>query len=272
MNDIAIFTMCKNEKYLFPIWYKYYSKYIPKNNIFVLDHESTDNSIRHGNNIDNLRVKVTLSEMKKTLYNKKIVHNKYKYDEKWRRMIIQNFRDQLYNIGYKVVIFTDTDEIICPNPKKYKDLKEYLLKFLISNQTFVNCIGHEVYAYKDEPLIKWKEKILQQRHIWYKNWMYNKPLIAKANDKFEWSLGFHKRTDNKYNGDKDLLLIHLKRIDYISALKKFIENNKTKFNPNQEKHFAQYYSNIDLFDENWNEYKTSNKKLERIPDEYKEVV
>ena len=202
----------------------------------------------------------------------KIVRNKYKYDEKWRRMIIQNFRNQLYNIGYKVVIFTDTDEIICPNPKKYKNLKEYLLKFLNSNQSFVNCNGYEVYAYKDEPIIKWKEKILEQRYIWYKNWMYNKPLIAKANDKFEWSLGFHKRTDNKYNGDKDLLLIHLKRIDYISALKKFIENNKAKFNPNQEKHFAQYYSNIDLFDENWNEYKTSNKKLERIPDEYKEVV
>ena len=184
--------------------------------------------------INGLKSRIPINKMGSSYYIKQNLVNKYKFDEEWRVSMVQNFRNSLYNLGYKVVIFTDVDEIIAPDPDKYTNLKVYLEKFIKSKDTYVNCSGWEIYSYKDAPLINYKEKILSQRTIWYKNWMYNKPAIAKSTDIYEWSKGFHKRTDGKYNGDKDLILIHLNRIDYISSLKRFIKNNTLVYNPEQE--------------------------------------
>ena len=117
-------------------------------------------------------------------------------------------------------------------------------------------------------------RIILRLLIMYKilNWMYNKPAIAKSSDIYEWSKGFHKRLDGKYNGDKDLILIHLNRIDYISSLKRFIKNNTLVYNPKQEKHIGKYYTNVDMFDKGWDQYKESKSKLENIPEKYRIII
>ena len=269
MDNIAIFTMTKDEKVFFPIWLKYYSRFFKKQNIYVLDNETSDGSLKNGYLSANFPQKrLSISELNKSKFITIPVINSYVFDEKWRVNKVTQFRNHLYKLKYSIVIFVDTDEILIPDPLYYKDLTEYLLKFLQKNDTFITTFGHEIHSFKTDKKIDLKKSIFSQRKIWHKNYGYNKPLIAKNGVNLKWVIGFHDTHDNKYNIDKHLILLHLHKIDYQYSKKRHKKFSKLKWNPKQNK-FVGYWYNLNLkdfdnqFDKFWNLYKTKNLKLKK---------
>ena len=94
MRKSAIFTMVKNEKVFLPIWESYYKKHFSSDDIFILDHNSTE--------------EICLEIAKK--YNYIPIKNPY-YDDLWRTEVIKAFQKFLLEI-YDFVLFTDADEIL----------------------------------------------------------------------------------------------------------------------------------------------------------------
>ena len=81
MDNIAIFTMSKDEKVFFPIWYKYYSKYFKKNNIYVLDNNTIDDSLKNGyTSLTFPSKRISISQLNKSKFIKIPVKNKFVYD------------------------------------------------------------------------------------------------------------------------------------------------------------------------------------------------
>lgn len=185
----ALITMVHNEPVFLPIWLGYYSRFFDEADIYVFDNESDDGStdrpgfvripVRHG-----------------------------RVDHAWMLRTIQELQHELLD-RYDVVLVTDVDEIVAPNPA-WGTLGEYLDRF---DEEWVNCLGYELLHVRDEePPLRLEEPILAQRHYWYFNDAYNK--AALATELMEWTPGFHGRTDGSYNLDPDLRMIHLHRMDY----------------------------------------------------------
>ena len=274
MDNIAIFTMSKDEKVFFPIWYKYYSKYFKKQNIYVLDNNTIDDSLKNGyTSLTFPSKRISISQLNKSKFIKIPVRNKFVYDEKWRLKQVIKFRNHLYKLKYSAVIFLDTDEILIPDPLYYKNLKEYLITFLQKKDTFITTSGYEIHSHQTDTKINLRKKILSQRNIWHKNYTYNKPIITKNGEKLQWTVGFHETRDKKYNIDKQLILFHLHKMDYQLSKKKHTKFSKLKWNPNQNKQLTYWYNlNLSTFDKEfdnfWNLYKTKNQKLESIPSRF----
>lgn len=186
----AVFTIVKNEKYFLPIWLKYYNKAFNKEDIYILDHQSTDSST------DCLNVNVIKIE------NDKI------FDHEWLRNIVNSFQAKLLE-EYETVVFAEADELILP---RYVSLNEYLDSF---NKDYVSCTGYEIFHdVYSENTFNPNLPIFSQRKYWFRTDIYDKTIISKK--PCNWSLGFHfAEISSIYkNKDDDLLLIHLHRLDY----------------------------------------------------------
>ena len=192
----CIFTIVKNERIFLPIWLKYYSKYFTGEDIYIIDHEPDDGSIEE-----------CLHKYKfKTI---RFCHKTY--DNIWKINVANQIqRDLLSN--YEYVLYADADEIIVPNPGRYKDLKEYIFK---CNKNYVGVTSFEVIHLKEkESPIDLCKPILEQRKYWYRKGVsYDKTLLSKQ--PLKWTPGFHEAKNiEKYYRDKDLWMIHLHKMDY----------------------------------------------------------
>jgi hypothetical protein len=181
--------MVHNEAVLFPVWLKYYRQFFDPQDIYVLDHESTDGSTEVGGFV---RVPVS----------------REKVDWGWHRDVIQEQQHRLI-ARYDLVLCTDVDEIVALDPR-LGTISDYIDRF---DQEFVNCLGYEIIHVKDsEPALQLDSPILEQRSYWYYNPAYSKPLMSRV--PMYWHGGLHCRVDGRTNPDRDLFLIHLHRVDY----------------------------------------------------------
>src|SRR5690348_4052778 len=172
----ALITMVHDEAFFLPIWLGYYSRYFEPADIYVLDHDTTDGSTdREGF----VRIPVSHDAV----------------DHTWMVETIQALQHKLFE-EYDVVVVTDVDEIIVPNPV-FTNLGEYLDEF---DQEFVNCHGFELVHMRDrEPPYVPGVPILDQRSYWFENALYSKPAIATKPT--VWLPGFHFREDRRTNDD-----------------------------------------------------------------------
>lgn len=147
---------------------------------------------------------------------------------------------------YTCVLYTDTDEFIVPDPKRYPGgLKQYFASFaadtsLQTRRTNGMELAHISYGngsfsfdnvknasalssaqmqeiwkehgYIEAPM-NWSRPILSQRRYWINVFKYSKPLLTKIPIRYR--PGFH----NNFVGpmvlmDPDLVLIHMKSSDY----------------------------------------------------------
>ncbi len=185
----AIITIVNNEAIYFPIWLSYYSRFFAETDIYVLDNETTDGSTDGPGFV---RIPVQRDAL----------------DNLWMVGQVQNLQHDLLR-RYDVVVATDVDEIIAPNPA-LGTLGDYLDRF---DEEWVNCLGYEVVHQRDrEPPLELGRPLLSQRRYWFFNDTYDKPAVATA--PLDWGPGFHKRSDQHFNLDPDLRLIHLHRLDY----------------------------------------------------------
>jgi hypothetical protein len=185
----AIVTMAHNEKVLLPIWWHYYSRCFRPEDIYILDHETTDGSTSGGGFV---RISVCRSVV----------------DWGWHRDMLQAEQHRLLE-KYEIVLCTDVDELVAPDPR-VGTLGDYLDKF---EEDFVTCRGYELLHLKEsEPPIDLSRPILEQRHCWFSNPAYSKPLLARV--PMHWHGGLHTRVDGAVQQDPNLYLIHLHRLDY----------------------------------------------------------
>jgi hypothetical protein len=173
----------------FPIWLRYYSRFFAAEDIYVLDHESTDDSTAGGGFV---RIPVTHDGV----------------DHTWMVRTIESIQHDLIK-RYDVVLITDVDEIVAPEPD-WGSLGDYIDRF---DEEFVNCLGYELLHVRDvEGPFRADRPVLEQRGHWFANDGYDKPLISTV--PMEWTPGFHTRSDGRLVLDPDLRLIHLHRMDY----------------------------------------------------------
>lgn len=203
----AIFVMVQDEKIFLPIWLKYYSRYIDGNDIYVFDHRTTDGSI----------------EECAGLFKFNIIKLDYPYsfDHPWFQFVARTVQAKLLKY-YEYVIFTDIDEIILADINKYSGLDDYINNL---DSDYVRCFGYELIHLKDkEETFDLKKPVLAQRKYWYHNIYYDKTLISKK--PLFWKIGFHNVVNIKSNMDKDLLLIHIHKLDFDMCWNKSFERSK----------------------------------------------
>jgi hypothetical protein len=182
-------TMVRDEAVFLPIWLRYYSRFFAPEDIYVLDHGTTDGSTEQG---EFVRVPIEHATV----------------DHAWRLQAVEEQQRRLLE-SYDVVLAVDVDEIVAPDPD-WGTLDDYLAGF---QEEFVNCLGYEILHLRDrEPPLRAELPIMEQRGYWFAAEGYDKPALATK--PLSWKPGFHSRSDERWNLDPDLRLIHLHRVDY----------------------------------------------------------
>jgi hypothetical protein len=185
----AVITIVHNEPVFLPIWLGYYSRFFGPDDLYVIDNDTTDGSTDVGG----------------------FVRIPGEYDPVAAANVpaVEKLQRELLEGGYDVVLVTDVDEIVTPTPE-CGTLGEYIDEFA---DWYVNCIGYEIIHMVDrEGPYDPSRPIFDQRGYWFANGGYNKPALASG--PMEWVPGFHHRADGQLSYDPNLLLIHLRRMDF----------------------------------------------------------
>lgn len=209
MKNCAVFTIVKNEKLFLPIWIKHYKKFFENSDIYILDHESNDDSTK------NLDINVIP------------IYNEFTFDHNWLLNTVQNFQVELLK-NYKSVLFAEGDELIYTIDRPLNEIINIFIND--DNVKYQTCIGYEIIQnLENEKSLSQDDDIIKNRNYWYYSPQYYcKTLLSKI--PLNWCYGFHiiipNKTDYKYN----LFLCHLHKYDFEQMLFRHQERvNKWKY-------------------------------------------
>lgn len=121
---------------------------------------------------------------------------------------------------HDLILYADVDEILIPDPDKYKDLGEYLES--IKNPV-VRCTGYNVMEMKGDEPLNMTKPILSQRKYWERDDIYDKFVIITEPQVY---LNNH-HIQNEVARDPDLVMFHLRDSDITGARAR---NNKLGVN------------------------------------------
>jgi len=191
----AAITMVYNERDNLPLWCKYYGRQLGPENLYVIDHGSTDGSV-DSRLCNHIRIPRTA------------------FDDNTRGEMVSYFHRSLLKY-FDVVMYTDCDEFIVARPSKFASLREFLEKRV---ETTTRCIGINVWQHAmDVPPLDMTKPILRQRPYGSASHWLAKPLIASVPNM--WTPGFHNSDQHSVlNGDA--WLFHLKHADLSTGLQK----------------------------------------------------
>jgi hypothetical protein len=189
VGKIAIMTMVYNERNNLPIWIRHYRRIAPSANLFVLDHSSDDGS----------------TESLYGVY--KIPLPRDSLDERDRAFLINSLQEGFLRY-YDIVIYTDCDELLVPDPAKSATLEAHLRD---RSYSYASPIGINVlHIVAVEPPIDFTRPLLHQRRYGQFHSNMCKPVVTRV--PLKWEPGFHT-CDQAINIDEDLYLFHTKQID-----------------------------------------------------------
>ena len=213
-KESCVFTIVKNEKFFLPIWLKYYKNHFENQDIYILNHQSDDDSLKD--------IDVNIID----------IENDFFQDNNWLLNITQFYQKKFLE-NYENVLFTNIDEIIVPNKNYCSDLKTYIKK---NKNNCVRCIGREFIHFKNHENNNFDQnkKITDQRIYYYENNnVYSKTLLSKI--PLNWTYGWHN-VKNNIEIDESLILFHLHRIDFLNCQQRHFSHTKKKwFKPDLEK-------------------------------------
>jgi hypothetical protein len=194
----AAFTIVHDEALMLPLWLRYYGRYFDPDDLYVLDHASTD-----GSTVDlhrNCRVVA--------------VHHEASFDHQWLKSTVETFQEFLLG-SYDTVLFAEVDELVVADPRKYSGLDSYV--DLLPPSSAARCVGFDVVHQPEEAPLRFDAPVLAQRRYWKASLLYNKRLLSRI--PLRWSDGFHQEYRAPDDpADPDLLLVHLHRVDYDACL------------------------------------------------------
>lgn len=139
--------------------------------------------------------------------------------------VARMFNKEIANLlkGGNTVMRVDVDEIVVPNPEKYKDLGDYLDKF---KGQAVCCTGYHLIEMPYDKKLDIKKKLTDQRRYWVRDSVYDKAVITKIPLKY--FPGFHKTIQN-VSRDEDLAMFHLRDANLEETSKLFEKYRKAGF-------------------------------------------
>ncbi len=197
----AVFTIVQNEADFLPLWLGYYGGHFDPEDIYVLDHDSTDGST------DGLGASCNVVP----------VHRDKSFDHVWLKATVEAFQAFLLT-AYEAVLFAEADEFVVADPRHYAGLAEYADSL---EGPAACCTGFNVVHYPDdgEPELRFELPLLGQRRFWHRSPKYSKRVLSKV--PLRWTIGFHlESTLPDVAPDPDLYLIHLHRADYVRCLER----------------------------------------------------
>ena len=169
-SGAAALTIVRDEPVFLPIWLRYYSQFFPPEDLYVLDHGTSDGSTDVGGFV-------------------RIPVNHDTVDHTWMVRTIEQHQHELIE-SYDVVVVTDVDEIVAPRPE-LGTLADYIDRL---EEPYVNCLGYELIHLIDrEGPFDPARRVLDQRGYWFANDIYDKP--ALATEPMRWVPGFHRSAD-----------------------------------------------------------------------------
>ena len=199
-KPFCLLNISRNEKYMLPIFLKFYKNFFNPKDIYILDHNSDDGST------DNLDVNVIK------------INYQYTFHHEWLKDTVKEYQQKLLE-EYEIVVFAETDELLYSLPEP---LNVYLDNFLKEDQSVKTCTAHEILHDIDEEE-DWSpgKNIMDIRKYWYRPDLYDKTLISKI--PLDWSGGFHRVNNVGTNNDGKLFMLHLHRFDFQTKHKRNIE-------------------------------------------------
>jgi len=192
--SVGVITFTYNEKVNLPIWLRHYGSNFGEENLYVADRGSDDGSI------DNIG-KANLFRLPRN-----------EFDEYEKTDFINHLQASLLNF-YDVVIVTDCDEILIPDPQKYANLRHYVEQMKVP---YVRAVGMDViHMITEEPPLDLSQSILAQRSFGRFSAPESKCLVSK--EPIRWLPGLHS-CDKQAAFDPDFYCFHLKLMDYAIAV------------------------------------------------------
>lgn len=183
--NVCVITMVYNESFNVPLWIKYYSRQVGKQNLLIIDNDSTDESVQSIRAVPHLRYpRTTFSDVERSEF-------------------ISQLASSLLTI-YDYVIYVDADEFIVADPEKYTGLVDFLEKNPAEAHT---CVGFNLYERVDvdSPYDDAKPLFSQRSSLNFITSMCKTSIVSKP---VSWSGGFHAA--NIAPNFSGLKLIHIK--------------------------------------------------------------
>ena len=227
---IAAITMVRNDDFFLHKWVDYYGAQLGRENLYVyFDGEDQEiPSFCEG----------TCTE-KLPKIGADVVSN-----DKGRVAVMSRRAAQLMASGYDLVIGTDCDEYIVPDPKLGQTLAEYLSACEIRDSLsplgldFGQKMGQEGTLTLDRPF-------LEQRHFAQLGTRYTKASILAR--PLEWGSGFHRVRGHNFHIAKDLYLMHFGYADMDRIQARFAD--KSRLEQGWERHLHKRARTIRLVTE-----------------------
>ncbi|AQU87656.1 hypothetical protein B0W47_09425 [Komagataeibacter nataicola] len=192
----AIITMVYNENYFLPLWCAYYGRQVGMDNLYVIDHGSTDGST-DALPCNRLRIPRDC------------------FDDGQRAAMISRLHASLLSF-FDVVIYVDCDEFLVPRTDLFASLPDYLEKH--RNHSVIRAVGVDVFPERPNmPAVNTSRPLLEQRSFGFINPWESKPVISYV--PISWAPGFHECDQPSYL-DLDLWLFHMKNMDLDISLKR----------------------------------------------------
>ncbi|CAF1025959.1 unnamed protein product [Adineta steineri] len=143
----------------------------------------------------------------------------------WLVQTVQNMAHNLFERGYKYILFCEIDEMVVPDPLKYPlGLMDYIKK---AKEEVIRVNPYRIVHNNTlEPKLNLSKPIMPQRRYWVKDNGYDKPLLISK--KIHWKVGFHACQEDSIQ-DKDLVMIHLQRMVHDFYMERATWKSKQNF-------------------------------------------
>lgn len=191
MKKIAALTMVRNDEFFLHKWVEYYGGQLGKENLYVY-FDGEDQEIpafcagTHAEKLPKIGTDVVSND-------------------KGRVAVLSARAAELFADGYQLVIGTDADEYLVPDPALGLSLPAFLSGLDICS--CVSGLGLDVGQKEgEESALRLEKPFLQQRHYAQLGTRYTKCSVLAA--PLQWGSGFHRVKGHNFHIAKNLYLFH----------------------------------------------------------------
>ena len=196
MKKIAAITMVRNDDFYLRKWVEYYGAQLGRENLYIY-YDGLDQEVApfckgtHAEAIEKIGTDVVSND-------------------KGRVAVMSAKAAELFQAGYDLVIGTDCDEFIVPDPALGLSLADYLDRAEVRG--CMSALGLDVgQKLGEEEAIDPDRPFLEQRHYAQLGTRYTKAAILSK--PLRWGSGFHRVKGRNFHIAKDLYLFHFGYFD-----------------------------------------------------------
>jgi hypothetical protein len=203
-KTLAVVTMAYNETDMLPIWLRYYAAQVGADACYVVDHGTNDGSTDDLRGANRVRLpRSALDNPKRTDFCAELCSALLKY--------------------YDYVMYTDSDEIVTPDPAEHRTLIDYVSAG--ERAPVTSALGlNLVHRLHHETTIDLSKPIIGQRRWGFPTSSMCKPLLIR--EPVKWAPGFHSsKHPIVFDG---LYLFHLAYYDLRTALRRQEKRRQTE--------------------------------------------